>query len=149
MKKFLLVIWIAMVVVFGELEARACTCDLPLGKLTVKQQVKKARAQSQAVFVGKVLEVVRSSESFSVSVKFRVESSWKGKLPRELSLTTGLGNGDCGYPFEIRQKYLVYAYGSDENRLATNICQRTPGLIEAAADLKALGKAKIIVELVR
>ena len=53
MKKFLPVIWIAMVVVFGELEARACSCDFVPTKLTVKQQVKKARAESQAVFVGK------------------------------------------------------------------------------------------------
>ena len=144
MKKFLPVIWIAMVVVFGELEARACSCDWPLAKLTVKQQVKKARAKSQAVFVGKVLEIVRPSESYSVIVKFRVESSWKGKLLAELSLTTGRGNGDCGYPFEVGQKYLVYAYGSDENGLATNICQRTSGLIDAAADLKTLGKAKVL-----
>ena len=142
MKKFLLVIGIAMVIVFGELEARACTCELPLAKLTIKQQVKKARAQSQAVFVGEVLVVVRPSESYTVIVKFRVESSWKGKLRTELSLTTGLGGGDCGYPFEVGQKYLVYAYGSNENGLATNICQRTANMIEAAADLKVLGKGK-------
>ena len=80
--------------------------------------------------------------AWHVIVKFRVESSWKGKLLTELRLTTGLGNGDCGYPFEVGQKYLVYAYGSDVNRLGTNICQRTVDLIEAAADLKALGKAK-------
>ena len=108
----------------------------------MKQQVKKARVQSQAVFVGEVLEVVSSPESYVVKVKFRVESSWKGMVATELLLTTGRGGGDCGYRFEVGKKYLVYAYGSDERDLLTNICQRTAGLMDATADLKVLGKGK-------
>jgi hypothetical protein len=144
MKKLLLsVICMAVLTVFSPIEGRACNCDLPRGHLSLEQQVKKARKQSQTVFAGNVVEILRDPESSVVVVKFRVESSWKGRLPKKVSVSTGQGHGDCGYQFEVGQSYLVYAYGSDENSLSTNICQRTAPLSEAAADIKLLGKRKL------
>jgi hypothetical protein len=72
-----------------------------------------------------------------------VEKLWKGVLPEEISIVTGRGNGDCGYRFEVGGSYLVYAYGSDESSLSTNICQRTAKLSVAQADLKVLGRGKV------
>jgi len=131
------------VVVFGQVMAQACSCELPQANSTLKRLVKTAHKKSQAVFVGRVMDVVSHSE-LSVIVKIRVERSWKGNLPSEVTLATGQGGGDCGYKFEIGQSYLIYAYGPDEKRLSTNICQRTAALTDAAADIKLLGKGKLL-----
>ena len=92
--------------------------------------------------MGNVMEILGDRDSSAVVVKFRVKSTWKGRLTKRVSVSTGRGHGDCGYQFEVGQSYLVYAYGSDENSLSTNICQRTARLSESAADIKLLGKGK-------
>jgi hypothetical protein len=79
-----------------------------------------------------------------VAVRFKIEESWKGTLSKEATVFTGQGDGDCGYKFEVGQQYLVYAYRYNDTDLGTNICQRTASLIEAAEDLKALGKGKFV-----
>lgn len=135
-----LIIGIVTLVGFTWIDARACTCDLPLVNLTLKQQVMKAQKQSQAVFVGKVVQVVQNPEAYGVSVNFLVERVWKGKLSREVTILTGQGGGDCGYRFEVGESYLVYASGSNES-LSTNICHRTAPRSEDG-DMKILGKGK-------
>lgn len=143
MKKLLLAVIGVACLLLNQSEARACSCELPLGDLTHKQQVKKARKHSQAVFAGEVVEILRPAETNIVIVKFRVEHSWKGKLEKEVALSTGRGGGDCGYQFRVGHTYLVYAYGFDETSLATNICQRTAALTDVAAEIKLLGKGKV------
>ncbi len=122
------------------IEARACTCALPLSNLTHKQQVKKAKNESSAVFVGKVMKVVRNPDEFGVSVKFQVDKIWKGKLSRDVTIFTGRGGGDCGYQFEVGGTYLVYATGVRE-RLSTSICLRTASW-SVDGDVKHLGKGR-------
>ncbi|HWN11148.1 MAG TPA: hypothetical protein VNO50_18055 [Pyrinomonadaceae bacterium] len=135
-----LIICAATLVGFSWIEARACTCALPLPNLTLKQQVKKAQKQSRAVFVGKVMQVVQNPDASGVSVKFLVEKSWKGRLTREVTISTGLGGGDCGYRFEVGESYLVYASGANK-LLSTSICQRTAPRSENG-DMKHLGKGR-------
>jgi hypothetical protein len=135
---FGLIVGVAVLVGISWTEARACTCDLPLLNLTLKQQVKKAQKQSQAVFVGKVMQI--NPQGYGVSMKFRVENVWKGRLSQEVTIFTGQGDGDCGYRFEVGESYLVYASGHE--RLSTNICQRTaPRSVDG--DMKLLGKGKL------
>lgn len=139
MKRILVIVGVAILVGFSWIEASACTC-LPVPDLPLRQQVKKAQQQSHAVFVGKVMQVVENAEGDGVSVKFRVERVWKGKLSKEVIIFTGNGGGDCGYHFEARESYLVYASGSNES-LSTNICQRTAPRSQAR-DMKILGKGR-------
>jgi len=134
---------ILILLVFTQTDSLACTCDLPLFNLSLDQQVKHARKQSRAIFSGRVLEVTENPQTYFVVVKFRIERLWKGNLSDEVTIITGHGGGDCGYRFEVGESYLVYAYGSDENRLGTNICQRTKKLSDAREDLRILGKGKV------
>lgn len=129
--------------VFTTIDAVACGCELPIPKLSLKQQVNKAQKKSAAVFTGRVLEITKQPQNFYVTVKLLVEDSWKGNLPQEVTITTGLGNGDCGYKFEVGESYLVFANGANENKLSTGICHRTKILSESAQDLKILGKGKV------
>jgi len=128
---------------FTQTNGLACTCDLPLAKSSLSQQVKQARKQSRAVFSGKVLEIIANPQTFYVEVKLKVESSWKGNLPAEVTVFTGRGGGDCGFHFEVSESYLIYAYGSGNGSLGTNICQRTAGISGAGLDLKILGRGKL------
>jgi hypothetical protein len=144
MKKILF----SSLLVFGllvctQIDVLACGCDLPIPKLSPKQQVNKARKTANAVFSGTVLEITKQPQDFYVSVRLLVENSWKGNIPKEVTITTGLGGGDCGYQFEVGKSYLIYANGSNENKLSTNICHRTKNLSESIQDLQILGKVKI------
>jgi hypothetical protein len=47
-------------------------------------------------------------------------------------VTTGWGNGDCGFDFEVGKEYVVYA--SDEGQLETSICSGTSLLVAGTQD---------------
>lgn len=135
---------IAVCLIFVTEVGLACTCELPRAGMTTKQAVSQARDKSKAVFSGEVVEVIQNPQVFYVEVRFKVENSWKQVRTDELIIRTGRGGGDCGYNFEVGQRYLVYAYGSDETRLETNICQRTRRLADAGEDLRLLGKGRTV-----
>ncbi len=101
----------------------ACSCVL-LESDSIEKQVREAYTNSNAVFVGEVVEVIEKPDTFITEVKFKNVKSWKNKFKDAVSITTGRGGGDCGYNFEVGKKYLVYTDG-DKNKLRTNICTRT------------------------
>src|ERR1700752_2447830 len=68
------------------------------------------------------------------AVKFSVEQAYSGVTGTEVEVYTGRGGGDCGYGFQIGQRYLVYAY-RHEDRLTTSICTRTRLFSNATEDL--------------
>jgi hypothetical protein len=113
--------------------AFACSCIKP-------PTPAEARNLSEAVVVGKVLEVAPNGKGSGFVVKLQVEQSWKGPSCTEMTVATGRGDGDCGYPFEVGKSYLVYAH-KDGETLRTNICTRTKPLDVADEDLTALGAA--------
>jgi len=132
---------VALVLVLSQ-NSYACSCEIQLPKRSVKKQVKEARKYSQAVFAGEVLEIAESSDKSFLSVKVGVESNWKGADANVVVIVTGKGNGDCGYPFAVGRKYLIYAYQTSNGQLSTNICQRTALFSDAERDIMALGKPK-------
>ena len=114
--------------------AFACSCIPP-------RTPTESLNESAAVFSGEVIDISENGyveEQYGYKVKFDVERSWKGDSVETLSVLTGYGGGDCGYGFEIGEKYLVYAYSS-EGSLNANICSRTTPLANAQEDLDTLG----------
>lgn len=86
-----------------------------------------------------------------------VETVYKGKIQSDtITIRTGFGNGDCGFPFHIGDSYLIYGkyeknvnYSSEklgrspkelQGIFRTNICYRTQPLTSAQSDLEYLGK---------
>jgi hypothetical protein len=58
-----------------------------------------------------------------------------------VEIVTGIGGGDCGYPFRAGRTYLVYASRHrvrDANYLSTGICSNTRELDQAGDDLAYL-----------
>ncbi|MEJ7849250.1 MAG: hypothetical protein WKF92_14300 [Pyrinomonadaceae bacterium] len=147
MKICLISILTFVVLLFIPRIAVACSCDLPqLGK-TEKQLIKLERKKSQAVFVGEVTEIIApktasGEEAWTAEVRFKVLQTWKGVTTETVSVFTANRCCICGYKFAVGERYLVYAYSSDED-WATSFCTRTKILSEADEDLKVLGKNKV------
>ncbi|MBP0725289.1 hypothetical protein J5Y03_08810 [Bacillus sp. RG28] len=120
--------------VFKPSTTFACSCVKPQG-------VKEELTRSDQVFSGKVLSI--KNEKGSKVILFKVNQTWKGSKVTKIKITTGLGGGDCGYPFQKNHDYLVYANKSDmygKKELVSVICSRTNDLASAKEDLAKLGK---------
>ncbi len=127
---------------FNNTEIYACSC-LPFGDESVTKQVARSKTDARAIFSGKVLKVIRNLEKHQITVKLQAEKSWKGTVPRKITITTASDSALCGYNFEVGQSYLIYAQGASAKDLQTNLCTRTARISDAKADLRALGKGKI------
>lgn len=128
---------------FTNIEIYACSCFQPDNE-TLTQRVGKAKNDARAVFSGRVLEIIRKPENNQIAVKLRTEKLWKGNVSKQVTITTGADSALCGYNFEVGKSYLIYAQGSNANNLQTNLCTRTAELTAAKADIKVLGRAKIL-----
>ncbi len=71
------------------------------------------------------------------SVHFQIAEALAGAAAgkEQINIQTGLGGGDCGYPFRRGETYLVYARRLPEGTLETGICTRTKLLTDAGEDL--------------
>ena len=88
--------------------------------------------RADAVFVGQVVSI---SATVGRRVEVAVIEPFRGFQLSQVTLETGYGGGDCGYPFEMGQSYLVYANRTGEGHLTTSICSRTRPVRDAAEDL--------------
>lgn len=109
--------------------ADACSCVPP-------PPPQEAFERADAVFAGKVKEIRKTRNG--KEVWFDVSRTWKGVDQTQVWVVTGMGGGDCGYPFTAGVEHLVYA-NDRSGGLTTSICHRTAILDSAQEDLAALG----------
>ncbi|MES1258121.1 MAG: carboxypeptidase regulatory-like domain-containing protein [Acidobacteriota bacterium] len=71
-------------------------------------------------------------------VRIRLGTILSGIDPeqKEIEIATGLGGGDCGYPFQNGQDYVVYAGQNGTGGLETGLCSRTRPLKDAREDME-------------
>lgn len=136
--------------------AMACSCLPPA---SVEQQ----KAQSTRVFHGRVVSVEERTTEMQRGwlqrvggwfgrllrtepaaqgypyrrVSFEVVETFKGPHLSRLVLSTGIGGGDCGYPFEVAQDYVVYAHGTAQ-ALEAGICSLTGPASDPGSGLEQL-----------
>ncbi|MEM6262483.1 MAG: hypothetical protein AAGI38_08255 [Bacteroidota bacterium] len=144
--------------VFGMLliqaEVFACTC---VGENTVKKEMKYVDAVVIGKVVSKELVTLTDSSAFEraqknnwrsgllyerifAMYKVVVSARCKGIIPSDtLNIYTGLGRGDCRYPFTVGSNYIIYGmkkapsgqgifdfpFPKGKNTYWTNICRRT------------------------
>ena len=122
----------------------APACDTGFCECAPPRPAAEARADAAAVFSGTVVRTHRSiflRPQGRRVITFRVDRAWKGVEARTVRVVTGWGGGDCGYPFETGQRYLVYASGGVRGEaLVASSCSRTAALSGAGDDLRALGR---------
>lgn len=120
-------------------QLKSCSC---LGIPSMKHSLKK----SDVAVIGTVSNIekvkildegyleITGDSIFSSSyhkVEIAIEVMLKGgrKKQKSIYIWTGLGNGDCGFPFEKGMKYLIFAgkekMGCLGKQLSTNICTIT------------------------
>ena len=115
----------------------ACTC------MHLRDDPAAAFTSASAVFSGKVLKITEGESAVPASgvkeltVKFRVEKSWKLVSRDEVMVLTVNTGNLCGFTFKEGERYLVYGRGGG-NKFMTDICTRTTGLIGATEDLEYL-----------
>jgi hypothetical protein len=123
---------------FSAESAIACSCG--------NMPTCEAYGSAKAVFTGKVTQgnaAERMSDMLKASTKgltfkFSVTRAFLGvKKGDLLDIHSGFGFGDCGFPFEKGQEYLVYAFEDDGN-LETGICSRTRHISQADEEITAL-----------
>jgi hypothetical protein len=127
-----LIAFVALIALYPN-ESDACSCIGP-------QPACAAVWTADDVFSGTVLEIKKSASGKRVT--FRVDRMWHSTTNRTvktLDVETGIGGGDCGFPFREGGQYLVYASGGrGEQVLSTGICSNTRMLEHAAEDLAYL-----------
>jgi hypothetical protein len=83
------------------------------------------------------------SEADMLVVRFRVEKSYKGEAGEEVEVLTPRSNLGCGYPFQVGERYLVYAHKASDKLMSTS-CSATKLLDKAFEDIgyfQTLGSA--------
>ena len=146
-KFFIFLFSLVLTLSLGSFErVSACSCS--------GRSICEAFGDSKAVFIGKVIEgnsPERMSDAFGLKTNeikfvFNVQESFLGAEPyKQISVYTGLGFGDCGFPFQSGEIYLVYAYKS-EGKLRTSICSGSSHISKVDAEefkfLEAAAKRK-------
>jgi hypothetical protein len=98
----------------------------------------------ETVFLGRMVATEKTGERGFLSAnaaRLRVEESFSGAgaARGEVTVYTGMGGGDCGYPFVPGLSYLVYAeQGSGDGRLHTGVCSATTPVVRAGGLLREL-----------
>ncbi|MDZ4290177.1 MAG: hypothetical protein U0984_19580 [Prosthecobacter sp.] len=109
----------------------ACSCSTSAPPL-------KAMARTDCVFTGKVTMLKEIENPVRLAATITVTKRLKGEMPDTVLVTTGFGGGDCGFPFEQGESYLIYAQRQKDGILYTNICMRTGFLKDAATEILEL-----------
>jgi hypothetical protein len=144
-KKLSLLIFAFFITMNTGIAVFACSC---IGEESVKTAFRKY----DVIVTGKVLNIEnmsvqdnkdlypdnRKSRVFNFHFKkvtLEVMELYKGKIKKEIiEITTGQGRGDCGFPFQLGETYLIYSSFENTyfeqgekvpNYLYTNICTRT------------------------
>jgi|TARA_B110000908_G_C10170730_1_gene410685 hypothetical protein len=103
--------------------------------------------RSEEIFLGEVVKIIDDPEScwkkddcLSVFVTIQIDQNFKGEK-KGIVIHTMKSTASCGYPFNLGEKYLVYA-DKTETGYSTRLCSRTieSNNERALSDLKELKK---------
>ncbi len=144
MKLSLYFLTVCFILIGGAAEVFACSC-MHMGSYKKPDQklIDQTRKGSSTVFSGEVVKIIASkapknSPKVELTVYFKVLESWKGVTTENIVVSTSKFSNFCGFPFEVKQKYLVYTDGN--KKLSTDLCSRTTDLENAAKDIEFLGE---------
>lgn len=72
-------------------------------------------------------------------VVFAVDEAFRGVPGKSVVVYTAASSAECGYPFSVGERYLVYAYsGGNTDKLLTGLCTSTVPAREASDDIAYL-----------
>src|SRR6185503_15892835 len=101
----------ALVTLLSPSAAFSCTC-------IISGPPCQTFGNTPAVFVGTPIEVKETTGNLTEGqgreyaqriFTFRVDEPFRGVNAAQIEVRTGMGGGDCGYRFNLGERYLVYA----------------------------------------
>ena len=134
-----------LAIIFPE-KTYACTC--------ARHDPQEAIKNAEAVFAGKVLNIIRKQEGIVGTISYRdinlfeVQETWKGINQSQVIVNDNGHEESCGFNFEKGKTYLVYTYKNKDDGLDTSYCSRTAEISKAGEDLNLLGQGKGVDEKV-
>jgi len=142
-RALLALVAVARILVAGSRPVAACSCA---GPFTPTHELE----ERAAIFTGLVADIRMQGGTYSAT--FEVERVFKGVSGEAAVVMAEENTGaNCGFDFELGERYLVYAYESSaaiysaerpgSGGLGTNGCLRTAPLEMARADLAELERA--------
>jgi hypothetical protein len=139
MKSWVTVSCVALALWIGHAErARACSC--------MEMDVPTAVERADAVFEGRVVEIVRGDPSQPVRVTLEVVQQWKGVDHERVVVETAADSAACGVAFEEGTSWLVYAQRAGDV-LRADLCSRTKRIEDAGEDRAQLGAGVVPVDV--
>jgi hypothetical protein len=75
--------------------------------------------------VGEVIPADIEEGEPAMQLTFEVLRNYSEVDQKHLKIRTGFGGGDCGFPFEVGEQYLVDADKDDSGDLSTSVCSHT------------------------
>ena len=105
----------------------ACTCGPGQFSMSLQKQFELADVVFQGYPVlarldQRPLEGCPAKIISQVVIEFRVTKWWKGAGGEKVTVSTGLGGGDCGSDFRIGAPYVVFAGGDMAKGYGTSMC---------------------------
>lgn len=131
-----------LALVFAADAAAACSCVVAGPPPTASQLLHGSHAVFTATVLGveelKVPAGGNGSFSRIRAVALELHQAWRGLAHPNAIIFTGLGGGDCGYPFEVGKSYLVFASHAASGAevpgaLYTSICTATRPVADPGA----------------
>jgi hypothetical protein len=161
LRQFRLILFLsALALSLDSSSAFGCSCPKPPSGSTVQQLAEWRNQGIEAIFegtvedaniksllldapVGSAVPANLEESSPVISVTFSDTHFYKGVKRQTVQIETGLGGGDCGFRFELKRRYLVYAYKEENGRLSTGICTATAPIEESTANLAYLRRERV------
>ena len=115
---------------FASLLLMAVTLPIALGcSCSEPPPLEESIANTPYIFVGTVKHIT-ARESNELISSTSVEDALKGDVADMVSVATAFTSAGCKYNFIQGQKYIVFAYATQEGGFATNSCMATSGYSE-------------------
>jgi hypothetical protein len=144
MKPNLVALYLLLIFTLSAGSALACSCGQlkagmvsPTSPAPNAEEVAKWRQEQTdyALFTGKVIKIEKmkvkrsqgsNDKSPMKKVTVKIESYWLGVTGAHMVIYTGVGDGDCGVPYQRGRSYLFWASRAPVTQLLeTDICGPT------------------------
>ncbi len=164
MRAFFLVLFLLLVVPSPN-SASACSCVPPPPPDSTHSLVPPAPLanENDVAFEGTVTaahlkwDLLEAKEGDFISanldgdpprmqISFDISSVLSGTQMKKIEVNTGVGGGDCGYPFEVGKRYKVYATKDESGHFYTGICSHSSLVRESKADAGSIPPSSEVSE---
>jgi hypothetical protein len=149
--RFCCIALLYLTTVLAPASVLACSCSLPSPEPgAAPYLIERPPNPNEAIFEGAVTDAQLKGSLFDAKVGDLISADLDGDSPfmlvsfdvshsdseqqlKTFQLRTGLGGGDCGYPFEVGKRYRVYAFKNESGEFSTGICSGTRALEDSKA----------------